>query len=201
MTEPRVPHEALLVAGKRQRIAEEAVVRLVLRAGIGAHGAFGRCGLAVQDDDARHGVRAVHERRRTLQDLDRVHAAAIDLHAVFVAPLLAFLPDTLAHDHYAVVAQSADDGFRDAAACGQLGHARQVGDGVDDVRRGRRAQFLRTDDADGCRGVLQLRVARDAGNYEFVEFQMAEEHVGRVFLMLVLVCICLRCHRRAYTQQ
>ena len=164
----------------------------------------------MHDDHTSHRVRTVHQRCRTLQYLDAAHAAAIDLHAVFVAPLLTFLAHALAHHHHAVVSQSADDGFRDAAARRQLAHARLMADGVDDVRRGRRPEHLWRNDAHRCRRQLQLRVARHARHRYFVQVQMAEEYVRRVLrIMLVLVIVyCLTliviilcCHCRAYTQQ
>ena len=120
---------------------------------------------------------------------------------MFVAPLLTFLSDTLTHHYHAVVAQSADDGFRYTAARGQLRQSRLVGNGVDDVRRGRRTQSLRSDDANGRCGVLQLRVAGDTRDNELVQFQMTEKYIRRILLMMVLVYIRLRCHRHAYTQQ
>jgi hypothetical protein len=90
-------------------------------------------GLGMENDHTGHGIAAIHERGRAFQYLDRAHAAAIYLHAMFVAPLLAFLTHAFAHHHYAVVAQASDDGFRDAAARGQLADTRLVGNGVDDV--------------------------------------------------------------------
>ena len=155
----------------------------------------------MQDDDTCHSVRTIHQRCRTLQNLYRVHRTAIHFHAVLVAPLLTFLPDTFTHHHHAVVSQSADDGFSDAAACSQLGHAGLVCYGVNDIRCCRRPQFLWTDDADGCCGVLQFRVTCHACYYQLVQFQVAEKNVRRVLVVLVFVYIVLRCHRCTYAQQ
>ena len=210
LTPSSVPHKTFLVAGHLQRIAEQSVVRLIFRADIGAHVALGQCRLRMHDDHTSHRVRAVHQRCRTLQYLDAAHAAAVHFHAVFVAPLLTFLAHTLAHHHHAVVTQSADDGFRYAAARRQLAHARLVADGVDDVRRGRSPEHLWRNDAHRCRCQLQLRVARHTRHRHFVQVQMAEEYVRRVLsIMLVLVIVyCLTliviilcCHCRAHTQQ
>ena len=198
LAETTVPHQPLLVARHGEGVAEEPVVGLILGGGTGAHGAQGHHRLGVQDDDARHGIRPVHQRGRTLQYLDRVDAVAIHLHAVLVAPLLALLSDAVAHDHHAVVAQSADDGLRDAAARGQLCHAGLVGYGVNDVGSRRGAQLLRSHQADGRRRVLQLGVARDARHHQFVQLQVAEEHVGRVVGVMLLF---LGCHSGTYTQQ
>ena len=204
----RVPHKTFLVAGHLQRVVEEAVIGLVFRTDIGAHVALGQCRLRMHDDHTSHRVRAVHQRCRTLQYLDAAHTAAIHFHAVLVAPLLTFLAHTLAHHHHAVVTQSADDGFRDAAARRQLVHTRLMTDGVDDVRRGRRPEHLWRNDAHRCRCQLQLRVARHARHRYFVQVQMAEEYVRRVLRMIMfivywftLIVIILCCHCRAYTQQ
>ena len=96
---------------------EESVVGLIFRTDISSHLALSQCGLSMQNNYTRHCVRAVHQRGRTFQYLDTVHATAINLYAVLVAPLLSFLAYTFTHDHYAVIAQSADDRFRNTAAC------------------------------------------------------------------------------------
>ena len=201
LTETAVPHKALFIAGHRQRIAEQTVVRLVFRAHIGLHGTLGRRWGTVQDDHAGHGVRAVHQRGGSLQNLYRVHGSAVYLYAVLVAPLLTFLAHTFAHHHHAVVSQSADDGLRDGTTRRQLGNTRQFGYGVNDVCRCRRTQFLRTDNADGCRGILQLRVASDTRYHQLVQLQVTEEYIRRVLLVVMMFYIILSCHCGAYTQQ
>ena len=105
---------------------------------------------------------------------------------MLVAPLLSLLAHAFTHDHHAVVTQSADDGFGDAAARGQLAHARLVGDGVDDVGRCSRTQILGADDADRSRRILQFCLASDARHYYLVQFQMAEEHVRGVIGVVML---------------
>ena len=116
---------------------EESVIGLILRTDVSPHLTLSQCGLGVQDDHTRHRVRAIHQRGRTFQYLDASDAAAIDLYAVLVAPLLTFLTYTFAHDYYAVIAQSADDGFRNTTASGELAHAWLMGDGINDIGRGR----------------------------------------------------------------
>ena len=205
----RVPHETPAVARQRQRVTQKPVVGLILGGRAAADRALGLDGALVQDDHAGHGVRAVHQRRRALHHLDRVDGAAVHLHAVLVAPLLALLAHAVAYDDDAVVAQSADDGFRDAATCGQLAHARQVGYGVDDVSRRRSAQLLRAHEADGGCGVLHLGVARNTGHHQLVQLQVPEEDVSGVFAVLVrtggggrrLTAGVLCCRRHAKTQQ
>ena len=120
---------------------------------------------------------------------------------MFVAPLLTLLANILAHHHYTIVAQSANDGLRDAATRSQLTDARLVTDGVDDVGRCRCAQYLWRDDAYGSRRVLQLCIARYARHCHFVQIQMAEEYVGRILRMVMCLIVVLCCHCRAYTQQ
>ena len=48
--------------------------------------------------------------------------------------------------------------------------------------------------------MFQFCIARHARHRQFVQLQMAEEHVCRVLRMLVFI-VFLRCHHRAYTQQ
>ena len=122
---------------------------------------------------------------------------------MLIAPLLTFLPHTLAHHDDAVVAQSSDDGFRDAAARRDLCHTRLVGDGVDDVGRGGLSEFLARNDRDGSSRVLQFRISSHASHRHLVQLQVAIEYVGRVLRMLVVVMVfmVLSCHCRAYPQQ
>ena len=133
VAETGVPHKSLLVARHVQRVAEEAVVGLVLSTYVTAQSTFGLYRLAVQDDYTSHGVRAIHQRGGAFQDFYRVDCTAINFHAVLIAPLLAFLPYTLAHDDDSIIAQTTDDGFGDSAACGQLAHAWLMGNGIYDI--------------------------------------------------------------------
>ena len=52
---------------------------------------------------------------------------------MFVAPLLSLLAHIVAHDHHAVVSQSAYHGFRDTSACGYLRNTRLRCHSVDNV--------------------------------------------------------------------
>ena len=169
-----IPHKTLLVARHLQRVAEETVVCLILRTDVSRHLPLGQRRLRMQDDHTRHSIRSVHQRGGTFQYFYTADTVAIYLHAVLVAPLLSFLAHTFAYHHHAVVAQSADDGFRNAAARSQLTDTWLVGNGVDDVGRGRRPEHLRCYDAHGCSGVLQLRVARHTRHRQFAQLQMAE---------------------------
>ena len=191
LTEPAVPHEAFLVAGKREGIMEEAIVGLIFRGGIHQHRPLGGHGRRVENHHTGHGIGAIHQRGGTFQNLHGTDSGGIYLHAVLVAPLLTFLAHAVAHDDDAVVAQSADDGFRDGTARGELRQSGQVADGIDDIGRGGGVQLLMADHGNGGRGVLQLGVAGDAGHHDIVQFQMAEEHVGRVFLLLVVMVVLL----------
>ena len=124
---------------------------------------------------------------------------------MLVAPLLPFLAHALVHHDNAVVAQSADNGFRYAATRRNLRHARLVGYGVYDVGRCRLAQFLARHDGDWCRRVLQLGVARHTRHHHLVQFQVTVEHVRRVRRVLVvimmLMMMLLRCRSHTYPQQ
>ena len=152
--EASVPDESLLVAGEVQRVVNKSVFRLIFCGEACLHLALGLYGTAVEDDHSGHGIAAIHERGRPLQYLYRIHVLRVYFYPVLVAPLLSFLPDALVHDDDAVVAQSANDGFRDAAARGDLRHSRLTGNGIDDVGGCRLPQLLSRDDGDGSRGVL-----------------------------------------------
>ena len=146
-----VPYHAALVPSKIDGVVEEVAVGLVAGAEVHSHPPLRHHRLLVQHQHAGHGVAAIHERGRALQNLHRVHRLVVDLYAVLVAPLLALLPDAVAHGDNAVVAQSAYDGFRYAAAGGQLADAWLMGNGVDDVGRSAFAQRMRGHHADRCR--------------------------------------------------
>ena len=122
---------------------------------------------------------------------------------MFVTPLLTLLSDALVHHDDAVVAQSADDGFGDAAAGGNLRDAGLFGDGVDDICRGGLSQLLSGYDRDGGCGVLQLCVTRNACHHQFVQFQMLIEHISGVvrmyMVMMMMLVLCCRCY--AYAKQ
>ena len=179
---------------------EESVVGLVFRVDVSLHLTLGQRGLSVQDDHTSHRIRAVHQRGGTFQYLNAADAAAINLNTVFVAPLLTLLTHTFAHHHDAVVAQSADDRFRDAAACCQLADARLVSDGIDDICRSRGSQHLRCHDTYGGCGVFQLGIARHTRHRQFIQLQMTEKNICRILRMMMFTII-LSCHCRAYTQQ
>ena len=96
----------------------------------------------MQDHDTCHRIRSVHQRGGAFQYFNAVHATAVNLYAVFVAPLLTFLSYAFTHHYYAVIAQSADDRFRDTATCSQLADSWLVSDGIDDIRRSRSSEYL-----------------------------------------------------------
>ena len=127
----------------------------------------------------------------------------VDLYAVLVAPLLTFLSDALVHHDDTVIAQSADDGLRDAATRGDLRHTRLMGDGVDDISRGGLSEFLARYDGDRGGRVLQFGIARYARHHQFVQFQVTVEYIGRVrrMLMVVMMLMVLSCRCCTYPQQ
>ena len=114
---------------------EESVVCLIFCTDVGFNLAFGECRLRMQDYYTCHSIGTVHKGGWAFYYLDAVHAAAVDFHTVFVAPLLPFLAYTFAHDYDAVVAKSAYNWFGDDATGSQLADSRLVGNGVDDVCR------------------------------------------------------------------
>ena len=205
LTESCIPHEAFLIARYGEVVAKETVVGMIFRAYICTSLTISHSGLSMQDDDTRHSVGAIHQRGRSFQYLYGVNAVAIHLHTMFVAPLLTFLSDTFAHHHYAVVTQSADNRFRDATTRSQLTDAWLMANGINHIGCGCGPEHLRSDNAHGCCGVLQFGVARHSRYCHFVQIQMTEEHIGRVFRMMMMlmlvIMIILSCHCRAYTQQ
>lgn len=123
----------------------------------------------MEDDDARHSVRTVHEAGRPLEYLYRVYRVRVCLHAVLVAPLLAFLPDAVVDHHHAVVAQSAYHRFGDAAAGGNLRHAGLAGYGVDDVGGGLHGQLAGRDEGYGSRRLAEPLAAGKPGHHHLAE--------------------------------
>ena len=60
----------------------------------------------------------------------------VQLDAMLIAPLLAFLADTVAHHHNPVVTHTPDDGFGNAASRSDFGNAGFAGYGTDNVAAG-----------------------------------------------------------------
>ena len=187
---------------------EQSVVSLIFRANVCLQLAFCQCRLRMKYHNARQSVRAVHQRGRTLQYLYWANAAAVNLHAVLVAPLLSLLAHTLAHHYHAVVSQSANDRFRYAAACRQLAYTWLTAYGIHYVCRRSRAQHLWCYYAHWRCRVFQLCVARHARNHQLVQLQVTEENVCRVLIrclwllgVMLVLTIILSCHCRAYKQQ
>ena len=115
-----VPDESLLVARKVDGIVPEVGIRLPSADYVGLHCAEGLYGGIVENDNACHGIGAVHQRGGAFHDFYGVDAFAIHFHTMFITPLLAFLTDAVVDHQYAVVTQSADDGFGDAVTRGNL---------------------------------------------------------------------------------
>ena len=200
LTEAPIPHKAFLIARHRQGVGKEAVVGLIFCAAIHAYGALRQYRSAVHYDNTRHCVRAVHQRCRTLQHLYGADTVAVNLHSMFVTPLLAFLTHTFAYHYDAVITQSAYDRFRYAAASGNLADTRLMSQRIDDVGGCRRLQLLWVDDAYGGGGIFQFCVARNTCHHHFVQVQMAEEHIRRVILVIMII-LCRHCHAKTQQRQ
>ena len=80
---------------------------------------MGRAGKQVHHPG--HGIGAVEQAGGAFHHLNAVHAIAIYLNAVLIAPLLALLAQAVEHGQHPVVAQPPDKG---------LAHVRARGDGV-----------------------------------------------------------------------
>ena len=135
-------------------------------------------------------ARASHQGSRTFEDLHRVYAGTVYLDAVLVAPLLAFLPDTVAHHHHAVIAHAADDGFGDTSPCSNLAEARFCCNGIDDIAARPGRQVCRADDRDRGGHFFHFAVSGKAGDDYFIKLQMLVEYICRVRSIL----LSRRCH-------
>ena len=193
-----IPDDALFIAGKVKRVVPEVGVGLVTAQQIDCHLIRRGNGCVVHNDDTGHRVGAVHQGGGAFDDLHGVHALAIDLHAVLVAPLLAFLADTVVDHQHAVVAHSANHGLGDAPARGDLRDARIFGDGIDDIAKGKCLQSLRRDDIHRDGAVAELRVARKTRDHNFREVNTG---VRMIVLLVIVVRLRLRRHRHREAEQ
>ena len=186
--ETPVPHKVVLVSGKVDRIVEEPVVGLILAGERGAHRACRQDGLGMENHNARHRVRAIEQAGRPFDHLYAAHAQSVNLDAVLVAPLLSLLADAVVDGHDAVVAQSANHGFRDAAAGGNLRYARLPGDGVDNVGGRGDLQLALAQNAHRNGEVFLLGIARQTGYYHFVQHMVMLTGDDGVHLCIRTVC-------------
>ena len=65
----------------------------------------------MEDEDACHRIRAIHETCRTFQNLYGMNRSGVDFYSVFIAPLLSFLSDSIVYHYHAVIAQATDHGL------------------------------------------------------------------------------------------
>ena len=115
-----VPHCVMSVACKVYRVVGHSVVGLVASGEVGAHFPLGNNRISAKYDDACHRIRTVHQTGWPLDDFRRMHRCRVYLNSVLVAPLLSFLSDAIVYHHHTIVAQSAYDRLRYAAASGYL---------------------------------------------------------------------------------
>ena len=95
LTPASVPDESLLIARKVDGVVPEVGIRLPSAAHGGLHRAEGLDGGIVENNDAGHGIRAVHQRGGAFHDFYGMNAFAIHFHTMLIAPLLAFLTDAV----------------------------------------------------------------------------------------------------------
>ena len=188
-----IPDQAVVVAGGIQGIIDKAVIALIFRGNAPLDRSRSGHRYRVEDEDAGHGIGAVHQRGGAFQDLDGMDAGSVDLDAVLIPPLLAFLADAVVHDDHPVVSQAADDRLGDGAAGGDLGHAGLPGDGADDVGRGPRLQIDGLDDRNGDRDFVQMDVAGKARDDQCIQLQVVVEYVRGIRYLLSV-------HHHAYAQ-
>ena len=117
-----------------------------------------------------------------------MHAGAIHLNTVFVAPLLALLPDAVAHHNHTVVAHTADHRFGNAAAGGDFTYARFRRYGTDDIAACTGGQLRRAHHRYGRAHFLHFCVTGQARNYYLFELQMLIEHIRGI--LTVFLCSC-----------
>ena len=117
-----------------------------------------------------------------------MHAGAVHLNAMFIAPLLAFLANAVAHHNYAVVAHAANNRFGNAAAGSDFTYARFCGNGADDVAAGTGGQLRRAHHRNGRTHFLHFCVTGQAGDYYLFKLQVFIEHIRGV--LTVFLCSC-----------
>ena len=115
-----VPNKASLITSKVERIIEKTVVGLIARGNIRPHITHRKSWRWMEDDDTRHRIRAIHQACRTFQYLHGMNGIRIHLYAMFIAPLLTFLSDTIVHHDHSIISQSTNHRFGDTAARGYL---------------------------------------------------------------------------------
>ena len=106
-----VPYKSALVAGKVERIIKKSVVGLITCREIRSHVALGKGRSGVEDEDACHRIRSIHETCRTFQNLYGMNRSGGDFYSVFIAPLLSFLSDSIVYHYHAVIAQATNHGL------------------------------------------------------------------------------------------
>ena len=183
-----------MVACCRQRVSKQVVIALIFRTYIALYRTGRRIGHALEDEHAGQGVRAIHERGRSLENLYGVHRGSVYFNAVLVSPLLAFLTDAIVHHHHAVITQSADHGLGDAAAGGNGAQTRLGRQRINDIGRSAPHQISGPNHRDRSGCMFDFGIAGQAGYHYFIQFQMPEKEVGGVRQLL-----CIHC--RASTQQ
>ena len=99
-----------------EAVGGQAAVALVFRVDTGRVCSGSGVRFRVKDDDPGQGVGAVHEAGGAFDDFDGMDVVSVQFDAVFVTPLLAFLPDAVRNDDDPVVAEAADDRFRNTAS-------------------------------------------------------------------------------------
>ena len=77
---------------------------MIFRGEAGPHASLRFNGFGVEDDDARHGVGAVHQGCRSFKDLHLPDGLPVQFKAVLIAPLLSLLAYAVGHGDDAIVA-------------------------------------------------------------------------------------------------
>ena len=117
-----------------------------------------------------------------------MHAGAVHLNAMFIAPLLAFLANAVAHHNYAVVAHAANNRFGNAAAGSDFAHAGFRRYGTDDIAACTGGQVCRAHHRYGRAHFLHLGVTGQARNYYLFKLQVFIEHIRGI--LTVFLCSC-----------
>ena len=192
---PQVPDDATLVAAIIQRIIKQSIVSLILRADRSTHFPIRHNRSRMEDQYARQGVASVHQTRRSLHDLYRMDRLSVYLHAMLVPPLLSFLAHAVMDDQYPVVPQAPDYRLGDPAAGRYRRQARLCSQGGNQVGGSLALQLSRTDDRNRRGHFPQAAVSCQTGHDHFLQFQVPEEHIGRIIYFI------LGCHRCAQAQR
>ena len=124
---PPVIYKAVPVSLQIHGIRKQSVVCLIFGRDIRSHFSQRHHRLIMENQYARHGIGAIHQRCRAFQYLHGMNILGIQFNTMFVSPLLSFLPDAVVHNQHPVVSQSPYHRFGNPVARCYLRYAGLLG--------------------------------------------------------------------------